>query len=226
MRNYLIIFLLIALLEQCQTGFAQNYKSSPYFDATVYHIDGRSTANGLDITDGFPDAVGMGVGYEFVISDPWRILTGADFATSTFHASYSEDFEKKALMSLATNAIALNFSPRYYPVLDDEAGIFVGLLSRLETTSSLARFKFRDKDDLKTPRSHSPFQFQYGLEIGLMVSLDEAINGSISLGFVSRNYGGSIDKLDLAQSGYFKNETMKRSTSLELKATFYIQRNR
>jgi hypothetical protein len=226
MRNYLAIFFIIVLFGQHFTGFAKNYKSSPYFVVTVYHIDGRNTANGLDIIDGFPDAVGMGAGYEFVISDPWRILTEADFATSTFHASFTEDFDKKALLSISTNAFALDLSSRYYPVLDDETGFFVGLLSRIESTSSLARFKFKDKNDSKTSKVNSAFQFQYGLEIGLRFSLNENLDNGLSLGFVSSDYGGSINKLNLEQSGYFKNETMKRSTSVELKATFYIHKNK
>ncbi len=219
----LTIGILLSIIDT--DACAQDYRSSPYFTVGAYHIDGRHTANGLDISDDFVDAICMGIGYEFRISDPWGILIGGDFAISSFHDSYSEDFKKIALLSISTSAVSLSLSPRYYLVFDDETSFFFGLLSRIESTSSVARFKFRNKDDVATPRGNSGFQLQHGLEFGIRFSLSENVDNSISLGFVSRDYGSSINKLDLKQSGYFRDETMKQSTSLEIKTTFYINKN-
>ncbi len=201
---------------------AQEYKNSPFFVIGAYEIDGRHNANGLDISSNLPDALNMGGGYEFFINNEISVLTGFQVALSRFQAEKREDFEAKALMEITTIAYSWTCSPRYYLYVDDVTSFFVGLLPRLESTSSRGRFKYIDAPDSETPGEHSAFQFRFGAELGIRGQLFDGIDNSISIGVIGRNYGASVNKLDLQKSGYFINESLQSSASLELKIGFFL----
>ena len=212
--------LLLVLFQLIVTSlFSQDFLNSPYLNAGLFMLPGNGSANVFNKKENIADGFEMGVGYEFRIRENAGLAMGVDYMFCSFEDDAYVDIQKVAQLRIGLNAFSFNLSPRYYLVFEDESALSLGLIARMESSAAKADLQFRDEEDFSLDRVNSGFQFQYGFGLGYSFPLKGNVSTRVALNFVSRDYGSSINKLDLERSGYFKNEIMKRTTSVELELT-------
>jgi hypothetical protein len=190
-------------------------------------LDTRGTANGLSqVGEEIIGLMSLGGGYEFQLDDSWSLGLDADLSLGGFDAAHYEQFDHLANMRISLTGIAFNLRPKYAAFETSSGNFFIEGIGKLESFGSKAHFSFYDdRKDFSTAGTSSGFHFYYGGAIGYQADFEDNNGALISLGLISHDFGKTVNKLDIEQSGYFINEHLKKRTSLVLRVVFYFKFN-